>query len=47
LYIAAIVLAAILYSGLASLAVLIVLTPVLLVVAYLRSNKEWRWRDEA
>lgn len=45
LYIGAIVLSAALYSELASLAVLILLTPILLAVAYVRSDDEWRWRD--
>lgn len=45
LYLASVVVSAVLISELASLAVLIVLTPVVLLIAYVRSDDEWRWRN--
>ena len=44
-YICAIAIAAVLHSEVASLVVLLVLTPIVLVVAYLRSDDDWRWRN--
>lgn len=44
-YVVVIVLTATLYSELASFAVLIVFTPILLAIAYSRSDDEWRWRN--
>lgn len=45
LYIAAVVLSALLFSELVSLVVLAILTPVLILIAYIRSDAEWRWRN--
>ncbi len=45
LYLAAVILSAALYSELASFAVLAVLTPVVVLIAYMRSDDEWRWRN--
>jgi len=45
LFLAAVVLSAVLFSELVSLAVLTVLTPAVLFIAYARSDDEWRWRN--
>lgn len=44
-YIFTILMTALLHSEAASLVVLLILTPIALVVAYLRSDDDWRWRN--
>ena len=44
-YVSATLLAALLHSETASLVVLLALTPIVLGVAYWRSDDEWRWRN--
>lgn len=44
-YIAAAVVSALLLPAFAALALLTFLTPVLLLVVYLRSDADWRWRN--
>ena len=44
-YVAIVVLTAIFLVPLASIAIMAVATPLLLWVAYVRSDGEWRWRN--
>ena len=44
-YILAVALTAVLHSDVASFGVLLVLAPIVILVAYLRSDDDWRWRD--
>ena len=44
-YIGAVVLSAVLHSEGLALIVLLLLTPVVVAVAYWRSDAEWRWRN--
>ncbi len=45
LFIAAIAISAAVWSELESLAVLIILTPIVIILARRHSDAEWRWRD--
>jgi hypothetical protein len=45
LYLAAIVAASALISSMASLVVVVLLTPAVLYISYVRSDGEWRWRS--
>ena len=44
-YIFTIAITAVLHSKAASFVALLVLTPIVLGVAYLRSDEDWRWRN--
>lgn len=45
LYLAAVTLSAVIFSETISLIVLAVLTPIIVWLAYVHSDAEWRWRD--
>ncbi len=45
LYLAVTCLSGLLLSKLTTLVILAVLTPIVLLIAYFRSDDEWRWRD--
>jgi hypothetical protein len=45
LYLAAVTLSAVIFSETVSLIVLAVLTPIVVWLAYVHSDAEWRWRD--
>ncbi|MGB3754651.1 MAG: hypothetical protein WA954_12250 [Parerythrobacter sp.] len=46
LYAGAIVFSAVLFSKPTSLAVVAILTPLVVFIAYKRSDEEWRWRND-
>ena len=45
LYVAAILSSSALISSMTSLIVLVLLTPLVLYISYVRSDGEWRWRN--